>query len=883
MHALYRVSDTGARVLNSQVAHIHARRENGPRWNPAMAEAENRGYGNLILLCLEHASEIDATPELYPPEMLRDWKRIQIATQEQAARLQPALTDAEADDVSRRSFGRDDVAAIVAAAVPFSARSRSRHEALDRAVRQSLARRMSRLVAIPAGRQAAVLAWMSEHGDPVVAVPEGQVRVLVAPMGAGKSEHASRWWDEGLQDAQVDAGTEIPVWLDARRVTQELDAAITAALGRDPTRPCRVVIDNLDGVSPGQAGQLLDEARQLVRTWPATRVLATSRPGAAASDEELITVAPWLAERGTALVRVVTGDTGWHSWTTEAVDLLTSPLAAIAVAARLLSGRDVRVSRLILLRDLAQTIIQQKRRDWATPQLWDEFARLAAHILSAPGQVTAASFGNEAQVWQLTDTGLVVSDGGVLRFALPVFEQHFGAQALRSGIVGPEAAAGPESFPRWRYAVAFALADGEPDQAEQYTLPIARTNPAAVSWVLGEIAEGARPAGRSASEGRPRPPQPRGTGPASPGDPAITEGLWLREALQALLVGFGTCGSQLARHSDGRLVQWGVQLRDDWMALSEARTALPPPDVVAVRGEPGDRLSPEWFRRTMFQLPADDLGRWSWARDRLRQPLAELIRRRRLPLPPGSPIARERQWILARQIMRIARKPHRAAIPLAELRKALEPMLETVERTVHSTWRSSGSPVDSDDIRWISARLQDETGDELCEPWPPPDLPGRPGRWAWQGYSPELTRTIIAGVLRDALVGYQDLVMENFSSFGWALGLNSVLPARARGTVLMPGNDQDGLRSSLTYELLPSREADPHVELTLVTVPEPWRRPSVDAPGENRRRTPFYVPVTHNTFLPTGQSRPATNLAYQWLAADLHALGWLDNAPFFHD
>ena len=71
MQALYRVSETGARVLNSRVAHIHARRENGPRWNPAMTGEENRGYDNLIVLCLEDASEIDDTPEHFPAEMLR--------------------------------------------------------------------------------------------------------------------------------------------------------------------------------------------------------------------------------------------------------------------------------------------------------------------------------------------------------------------------------------------------------------------------------------------------------------------------------------------------------------------------------------------------------------------------------------------------------------------------------------------------------------------------------------------------------------------------------------------------------------------------------------------------------------------------------------------
>ena len=32
--ALFRVSETGARVPNNQVAYIHARRENGPRWDP---------------------------------------------------------------------------------------------------------------------------------------------------------------------------------------------------------------------------------------------------------------------------------------------------------------------------------------------------------------------------------------------------------------------------------------------------------------------------------------------------------------------------------------------------------------------------------------------------------------------------------------------------------------------------------------------------------------------------------------------------------------------------------------------------------------------------------------------------------------------------------
>jgi hypothetical protein len=56
----------------------------------------------------------------------------------------------------------------------------------------------------------------------------------------------------------------------------------------------------------------------------------------------------------------------------------------------------------------------------------------------------------------------------------------------------------------------------------------------------------------------------------------------------------------------------------------------------------------------------------------------------------------------------------------------------------------------------------------------------------------------------------------------------------------------------------------------------------MNVPVRAERRTPFYRPVEHNIWLPTGQPMAATNLAYQWLAADLHAVGWLDQAFNFN-
>lgn len=101
---LYRVNDdTGDAVLNSEVAHIHARSEGGPRWEEGMTADENRSPSNLIPLCFEHAWEIDNSEDEYPADLLRSWKAAQLA---ECVALQKSwsLTDAEAEEIEQRSF-----------------------------------------------------------------------------------------------------------------------------------------------------------------------------------------------------------------------------------------------------------------------------------------------------------------------------------------------------------------------------------------------------------------------------------------------------------------------------------------------------------------------------------------------------------------------------------------------------------------------------------------------------------------------------------------------------------------------------------------------------------------------------------------------------------
>jgi hypothetical protein len=895
--ALFRLNPaTEVHLLNSRVAHIHARREGGPRWDPQMSEEANRSYENLLLLCIPHAAEIDDSPEHYPPELLRSWKQAELDNY-LCHQKSWTLSDAQAAEVAAASFDPRPALEQILAKLPYSPRISSRDDALARAVARARAKRSVRLGAlVPEDQVDAVVNWMEGNSDPVIQVPAGQIRVLVAPMGAGKSEQALRWLEEALVAARHDADVEIPIWLDARQITGGLEAAITDAIGAEPLKTCRVVIDDLDSVAPKDADYLLNDARELVRVWPRLSVLATSRPGPAVGELELLRVDPWPAERGTGLLRLLAGERlPWRLWAPETESLLESPLSVLALAARLNAGGDPKVSRLQLLSDLAGTIISSRHAVQATDETWHDLARLAAKVLSGAGQVHAASFSTEPRIGRLTATGLVVNDGGFLRFALPLFEQHFGAQAIAANVLTLESAASPAAFPRWRYAIASEVSSSEPPDQEQLMIRLARVNPAAALWVLGEITPGQAHTGscqnpsdsavvamisRRRGAGEPvesRPPE---------SSPAILAASWLREAERALLDGVGPLAESLAVHHGGRLVQWGAWLESGYLTVAEASRTVPPPEVVEL-----DTIHPEiivsgWQRWTQFAYPDADLGRWLWTQDRLRQRLRRLFGQRTLPVTRTSCLARERLWFLGQFVMRFGTSRPPSIIEAAALRARVAEWMERVENSVNSRWQNGATTIDSADVRWLHAQLELETADVLEPPWPAPDRPHAAGRWAWQRYSPELTLTIATHVLRDALAGYRDLVDLNFPSFGAALGLYSILPVRVEGIVARPEGDIDCPQVDMMVEFVSDPSPDSQSRLVSLHLVTDRADRSIYEFRQARRRgrlSAFSPRTVEETPLGLHVPRPATNLAYEWLARDLNAVGWLREDFHYHD
>ncbi|MFB7374177.1 hypothetical protein ACFC0D_30505 [Streptomyces sp. NPDC056222] len=318
------------------------------------------------------------------------------------------------------------------------------------------------------------------------------------------------------------------------------------------------------------------------------------------------------------------------------------------------------------------------------------------------------------------------------------------------------------------------------------------------------------------------------------------------------------------------------------MTIAQAREGAMDADLVVRPDLPPQEPFPwaQFHDYQSFAVPQEKLARWVWARNRLRERLARQVKNRALPVDPTSPLAAERTWFLARQIMAQGRARPRREISLDDLRREVDELMAQVKTTRWSRWQWGADTVDSADIRWLHAQLQHLPGDTLANPRPPADRP-EGARYLWQTYSPELTFSITQDVIRDALIGYRGLVQRNFPRFGAALGLYSIFPVRAEGLVIMPERDAtEAYGASVAYTLrhdVGSRAQDvPAVEFDLAEEP--------NVPGslwgrlQEEQASVFHRPAIHHEGLSTGLERQATNLAYSWLIRDLKAVGWLERS-----
>ncbi|MFV8174624.1 hypothetical protein [Mycolicibacterium peregrinum] len=202
-----------------------------------MPAEENRAVGNLLLLCIEHSYEIDDSPDLFPADMLREWKAAQLAEYDRLQTSWP-ITEDEATEVLVESESFDVLHA------PATIELVRRVEALrlvaerTRLAPRSWSRKWRQL---RERTQRSFIAW-DQDGNALRAEPS---EMDVRPIREGIASALDAAFNEVTPAAEVArielaavraTRTQVAPWCDAleRSITHVIDMASRWTAGPDP-------------------------------------------------------------------------------------------------------------------------------------------------------------------------------------------------------------------------------------------------------------------------------------------------------------------------------------------------------------------------------------------------------------------------------------------------------------------------------------------------------------------------------------------------------------------------------------------------------------------------------------------------------------------------
>jgi hypothetical protein len=202
-----------------------------------MPPEHNRAPDNLLLLCIEHSYEIDEPSDLFPADMLREWKAAQIAEYDHLQRNWP-ISDDEATEVLVASESFDALHAPSTVELVRRVAALRLAAERNRGVVRSWVRTWQQL---REQTRRSFTAW-DQDGNPVYAEPsEMELRPIregiQSALAAARDEVGLTAEAARIELAAVRATrTQAAPWCDAldRAITQAIDTASTWTGGPDP-------------------------------------------------------------------------------------------------------------------------------------------------------------------------------------------------------------------------------------------------------------------------------------------------------------------------------------------------------------------------------------------------------------------------------------------------------------------------------------------------------------------------------------------------------------------------------------------------------------------------------------------------------------------------
>ncbi|UPT73207.1 MAG: hypothetical protein M0D55_15115 [Elusimicrobiota bacterium] len=621
------------------------------------------------------------------------------------------------------------------------------------------------------------------------------------------------------------------------------------------------MIDGADEVGVDSVLELLAEARLLANTWPNTRIVVTTRPiGFPLAADELIRIEPLSEDSVDQIIERIIGRpvTGGEraSWPDSIRSAINRPLFAVLMGIHLQEPHSHSPKSIAELLDwmIRASLGGHKETSGKIDEALQSIAVLSTSRTNSP--IPAAEVSAIGPLQDLLNSRLVVSDGNLISFPLPIVTQWFAAKAILNKKVPIEQITSDRKLlESWYYPLVIALGLADHEQASSILKPLAKLHPSVAAMVADEALA------RSGMETDVKPP------------PFQESGRRIREAMQAWVDGIGPLKSLIAPlRQDGSLPPIGVAINDAWLDAGWYFGTEAIPDVVELpaAARPFGPGAPGWHFYRGARPGRQPSWAWRWALEKLRENLAEFVRKAALPISEG-PLHHEKIWEL---VLVLAGKGslHYQPVPLTKVEERI-----TLFGTHGPKLILNGHRIDLDEMRGEIARLRHEGKTDFQPVWPSPNRNG--GRWIWSGYTDQQVVARANAVFEGALNGYELLIQRWFPQLAPRMELAALLPVKVVGYVAMEHEEPHaawhleplpkGSKSKAEFQLAPANQnpAIAHGETLKGIVPKVHAlRPEI---------AEWYSYTYHHGGLEVFQVRSATELAYRWLESDLRRLSWI--------
>ena len=713
----------------------------------------------------------------------------------------------------------------------------------------------------------------------VLEIPEPGLHLLLGGQGSGKTLASHRLFQQAIADVVDDPSRPFPIFLEAREIggpVRHLIADRCRVNAKPHQQPVLVIVDGIDEMGSNEATRLRQELAIYADANPRATILATARPLPGLQHPPSIITLPELdADQTSQLIQKVMGDTTgplnpahWRDSVRESAKL---PLFAIMIGAWLgRHNRYVSLSGYALVEDVAREALRE------SPGNSEDVDRLlqslAVETITRGGRIRPHEVTQiAAQQRILTDSRLISENQGAIDFALPIFREWYAARAILEGTVFLEDI--DLTSDRWTIPLSIVAHSDDGAMARSAMKIIAGSNLGMASAVLKDDTS-------ATSSG--------GSDPSIPPD-AVAIGEEIRSTMEVWQTALGSLFAAVGPiDREGKLPALGVCLDPNYLTTGWYQGVDQMEPVIefpafrapfrhqATREEVRDW--PTWSGRT---IPETRLWSWLLTKNELVRSLKEVLQGRRLSYVAPEAV-QELVWEFAADNTR-SRSRHQGRIPV---RNVLDMITALPPYGTPLLFPIGSRQYSWDEIILVRDHLEEllQRGEEeMYEPWPIADLPSS-SLSIWPRYSDQRLLDWTTEIYSAALRIYEAMVNSWFGSFT-GLRLASLLPVRIEGTLTVHDEQHDVPMPSLSwYPMILPTDEDSSVAFQLgPTDPsqhdadryfEDQGSAFARLRGGNPERAPlFYI---FFSMLEDSSSRPATELAHEWLAEDLKRLGWLE-------